>query len=143
MPWFAYLKNRVNSRIFQDQSVPGVIEQIFRSDYAGLAAFEFRTNQVYALENYIVQYDETDEHFVSRLMEKHDLFYYFKHGPCGHVMIISDDSRSGEFCPPQSVHADIEPSWRLAQPERAPARQAASPAQVVMPIAANLMVRTT
>ena len=107
VPWFAYLKNRVNSRIFQDESILGVIEKIFKGDYGGLAAFEFRTSQAYAPENYIVQYDETDEHFISRLMEKHGLFYYFEHGPSGHVMIISDDSRSSEFCPPQTAHAEI------------------------------------
>jgi type VI secretion system secreted protein VgrG len=108
VPWFAYLKNRVNSRIFQDETVLGVIEKIFKGDYGGLAAFEFRTNQAYATENYIVQYDETDENFISRLLEKHGLFYYFEHGPSGHVMIISDDSRSSEFCPPHPTHAEIE-----------------------------------
>ncbi|KQZ48355.1 type VI secretion system Vgr family protein [Massilia sp. Root1485] len=108
VPWLSYLKQRVNSRIFQDQSVLDVLDTIFKGDYNGLAAYEFRVSQTYRPENYIVQYDETDEHFVCRLMEKYGLFYYFDHKPNGHVMVISDDSRSGAFCPPQPDHADVE-----------------------------------
>jgi len=108
VPWFSYLKQRVNSRIFQDQSVLEVIDTLFKGDYTGLANYEFRTSQTYRPETYIVQYDETDEHFVSRLMEKYGLFYYFEHKPNGHVMVISDDSRSSTFCPPQLHHAEVE-----------------------------------
>ncbi|GGZ02172.1 type VI secretion system tip protein TssI/VgrG [Pseudoduganella plicata] len=108
VPWFSYLKQRVNSRIFQDQSVLEVIDTLFKGDYNGLANYEFRTGQTYRPETYIVQYDETDEHFVSRLMEKYGLFYYFEHKPNGHVMVISDDSRSSVFCPPQQHHAEVE-----------------------------------
>jgi len=108
VPWLAFLQRRTNSRIFQDASVVDVLTQIFTSDYGSLAAYEFRTAKSYLPENYIVQYDETDEHFVSRLMEKHGLFYYFEHSEDGHVMVISDDSRDSTFCPPQSAHADIE-----------------------------------
>jgi type VI secretion system secreted protein VgrG len=108
VPWLAFLQRRTNSRIFQDASVVDVLTQIFSSDYGSLAAYEFRTARTYLPENYIVQYDETDEHFASRLMEKYGLFYYFEHSEEGHVMVISDDSRDSSFCPPQSAHADIE-----------------------------------
>ena len=108
VPWLSYLKQRVNSRIFQDQSALDVLDTIFKGDYNGLANYEFRTSQTYQPETYIVQYDETDECFVSRLMEKYGLFYYFEHKPNGHVMVISDDSRSSAFCPPQQHHAEVE-----------------------------------
>lgn len=108
VPWLAFLQRRTNSRIFQDASVLDVLEQIFSGDYGSLAAYEFRTARRYLPENYIVQYNETDEHFVSRLMEKYGLFYYFEHGEEGHVMVISDDSRDSSFCPPQTAHAEVE-----------------------------------
>jgi hypothetical protein len=108
VPWLSYLKQRVNSRIFQDQSVLDVLDTIFKGDYNALACYEFRISQTYRPETYIVQYNETDEHFVSRLMEKYGLFYYFEHKPNGHVMVISDDSRSHRFCPPQAHHAEVE-----------------------------------
>ena len=108
VPWLAFLQRRTNSRIFQDASVLEVIESVFTSGYGALAAYEFRTRKNYQPENYIVQYDETDEHFTSRLMEKYGLFYYFEHSDAGHVMVISDDSRDSTHCPPQLAHAEIE-----------------------------------
>jgi type VI secretion system secreted protein VgrG len=108
VPWLAFLQRRTNSRIFQDANVLDVLRQIFTDGYGTLAAYEFRTARTYLPENYIVQYDETDEHFVSRLMEKYGLFYYFEHSEEGHVMVISDDSRDSAFCPPQAAHAEVE-----------------------------------
>lgn len=107
VPWLAYLKRRVNSRIFQDASVLDVLDTIFKGDYNGLAQYEVRTTKTYKPVNYIVQYDETDEHFVSRLMEKYGLFFYFDHGPSSHKMIISDNSCDAGFCPPQEAHAEV------------------------------------
>lgn len=106
-PWLAFLQHRTNSRIFQDASVLDVLRQVFTA-YGTLAAFELRTTRTYLPENYIVQYDESDEHFTSRLMEKYGLFYYFEHSEAGHVMVISDDSRDSAFCPPQKAHAEVE-----------------------------------
>lgn len=107
VPWLTYLKLRVNSRIFQDENVLGVLDKIYKGDYAGLASYEFRTSRTYPRESYIVQYQESDEHFTSRLMEKYGLFYYFEHSASGHLMVISDDSCNSGFCPPQAAHAQI------------------------------------
>ncbi|MFB9240540.1 type VI secretion system tip protein VgrG [Massilia antarctica] len=108
VPWLTFLKRRVNSRIFQDLNVLGVLDKIYKGDHGGLATYEFRTSKSYPPENYIVQYDETDEHFTCRLMEKYGLFYYFEHSAGGHVMVISDDSCNSGFCPPQKGHAVVK-----------------------------------
>jgi type VI secretion system secreted protein VgrG len=107
VPWTTYLKRRVNSRIFQDMTVFEVMDTIFVGDYGGLARYECRTSKKYSSETYIVQYDETDEPFVSRLMEKYGLFYYFEHTASGHTMIVSDNSCDASFCPPQAGHAEV------------------------------------
>lgn len=107
VPWTTYLKRRVNSRIFQDMTVFEVLDTIFTGDYGGLARYEYRTSKQYRPENYIVQYDETDDNFTSRLMEKYGLFYYFEHTASGHTMIISDNSCDAGFCPPQVRHAEV------------------------------------
>lgn len=107
VPWTAYLKRRVNSRIFQDMTVFEVLDTIFAGDYGGLARYEYRTSKTYPSESYIVQYDETDDNFTSRLMEKAGLFYYFEHSASGHTMVISDNSCDAGFCPPQEKHAQV------------------------------------
>jgi len=108
VPWLTYLKRRVNSRIFQDLNVLGVLDKIYKGDHGGMATYEFRTSKTYPPENYIVQYGETDEAFTCRLMEKYGLFYYFEHSASKHVMVISDDSCNAGFCPPHAAHAEIE-----------------------------------
>lgn len=107
VPWLWYLNHRVNSRIYQDLSVIDVIEQLFKDNYGGLASFDVRTSGSYKPENYVVQYDETDFNFFSRLMEQYGLFYYFEHTPTTHKLIICDDSSNSSFCPPQTHHAEI------------------------------------
>jgi type VI secretion system secreted protein VgrG len=107
VPWLTYLKLRINSRIFQDVTVLDVLDKIYKGDYGALASYEFRTSRTYPNQNYIVQYQETDEHFTSRLMEKYGLFYYFEHSSSGHVMVISDDSCNAAFCPQQAAHAEV------------------------------------
>jgi type VI secretion system secreted protein VgrG len=108
VPWLTYLRLRTNSRIFQGVTVLDVLEKIYKGDYGALATYKFRTNRSYPKEDYIVQYQETDEHFTCRLLEKYGLFYYFEHSASGHMMIISDDSPDGKCCPPQAAHAKVQ-----------------------------------
>jgi type VI secretion system secreted protein VgrG len=107
VPWLWYLNYRTNSRIYQDQSVLGVIEKVFTENYGGMAKFELRTSSSYQPESFIVQYDESDFNFVSRLLEQYGLFYYFEHTASEHTLIITDDSRNGGFCPPHTDQAQI------------------------------------
>lgn len=105
-PWLWYLGTRINSRIFQDMSALDVLDLVFK-DYGGLPDYQVRVNRRPSAETYIVQYDESDLSFVSRLLERHGLFYYFEHRADGHSLVISDDSADSTFCPPQSNHAVV------------------------------------
>ena len=108
LPWMAFLTRRVNCRIFQDETVQQVIERVLREDYPGIADYQFRLGGQYQPENYIVQYHESDAHFLSRLMERYGLFYYYEHRADGHTLVISDDSCNAAFCPPHQHHARVE-----------------------------------
>lgn len=105
-PWLWYLQTRITSRIFQDMSVLDVLDKVFK-DYGGLPDYQVRISKRPAPETYIVQYDESDLNFVSRLLERHGLFYYFEHRDDGHSLIISDDSPDASCCPPQQAHAVV------------------------------------
>jgi len=82
------LTRRQTSRIFQDRSVPSVVAEILRS-VPGLA-FEMPLSGTYPLRNYIVQRNESDFAFLSRLLEDEGISYYFRHGASGHVMVLTD-----------------------------------------------------
>lgn len=103
VPWLWYLGKRVNSRIFQQMSVLDVLDELF-GEYGGLADYTVRVAQRPEPVDYIVQYDESDLHFVSRLMEQAGLFYFFEHKRSSHQLVISDDSTDSAHCPPQEHH---------------------------------------
>jgi type VI secretion system secreted protein VgrG len=89
VPAFRLLEQRVDCRVFQDQSVPEIVEEVIGT---GLGAFD-RTFEMrdgltpdarenyYAKRDYCVQYNESDLDFVSRLMEEEGISYFFEHDP--------------------------------------------------------------
>lgn len=96
-PWLSLLGNSSNSRIFQNQTVPDVIKQIFRDH--GYSDFSESLGPHYRTWEYLVQYRESDLHFVSRLMEQEGIYYYFKHADKKHILVLSDSYSSHEAVP--------------------------------------------
>ena len=85
------------SRIFQEMSVPDIIEQVLND-----AEFQSGSDYRLALEGdyqpltdppreFCVQYRETDFNFISRLMEEEGIFYFFEYGDSREMMVIADD----------------------------------------------------
>ncbi|EDP65154.1 hypothetical protein BAL199_01369 [alpha proteobacterium BAL199] len=58
----------------------------------GLNDFELRLSQQYPMRDYIVQYDESDFAFISRLCEHYGIFYFFAHEN-GRDTVVFGDSR--------------------------------------------------
>ncbi|MBN1982423.1 MAG: type VI secretion system tip protein VgrG [Chitinivibrionales bacterium] len=76
--WKLTLSKR--NRIFQNLSVPAVIEQVLKeSNLAGYC--QQHLSAAYPQREYIVQYEETDFHFINRLMEDCGIWYFFKQEP--------------------------------------------------------------
>ncbi|PRE03188.1 hypothetical protein C6P77_05975, partial [Burkholderia ambifaria] len=98
VPWLWYLGKRVNSRIYQQVTVLDVLRKVF-ADYGALVDYQTHIKQELKPEDYVVQFQESDLNFVSRLLERHGLFYYFEYRQDGHTLVIADDSAS---CPAQA-----------------------------------------
>ncbi len=105
--WLHFLSLRINARIFQDCSIPEIVERVF-AEYGAAANFEFRLRGAYAPQDFIVQYQESDLNFVSRLMEKEGWSYYFVHSSTAHKLIVTDDTTIAGYCPPLDVYDTIE-----------------------------------
>lgn len=93
VPWLWYLTQVTDSRIYQkkDQAVKDVLESVFK--LYGLT--DYKTDGVkgkYPKTEYCVQYRESSFDFVSRLMERHGIYYFFEHTEKKHVMVLADDS---------------------------------------------------
>ena len=78
---------RRNCRIFQDKSVQDVVTQVL-ADH-GLPEPKWSMLPDFEPMPYCTQFNETDLHFVSRLLEEHGLSYYFTHTASGHEMGVA------------------------------------------------------
>lgn len=108
-PWLAFLRHRRDSAVFQDMTVPDIIESVFR-DYQGEGKLQpawrldLQDASVYARRSLATQYQETDLAFVNRLLAEEGLFYYIEHtGDASsaslgmHTVVIAD--HNGSFKP--------------------------------------------
>lgn len=89
-PALAALEHREDCRLFQSQSAPDVVRAIFAE--AGFSdKVKWLLAKDYEPRELIAQYRETAFNFVSRLLEEHGIFYFFRHSADGHSMILGDD----------------------------------------------------
>ena len=88
-PWLWYLTRTTDCRIFQNKSVPEVLDEVL-----GKYGFEFekRLTGSYRPWEYCVQYQESDFAFVSRLMEHEGIAYHFEHSSDSHLLVLADDT---------------------------------------------------
>jgi type VI secretion system secreted protein VgrG len=101
VPWLWFLTRTADCRIFQNKTVPDIIQKIFAD--LKFQDFELRLYGSFTPRDYCVQYRETDFNFVSRLMEEEGIYYYFKHEQGKHVLILANDPAAHEPCPGQKT----------------------------------------
>lgn len=99
VPWFWLLTRTSDSRIFQNLSVPDIVEQIFSEK--GFTDYKLNLSGTYKPREYTVQYRESDCNFVSRLLEDVGICYFFSHEDGKHTMVLADSSGANEPCPMQ------------------------------------------
>ena len=93
-PWIWLLSRVQDCYIYQNKTVWAIINDIFtRNNFTKLE--DKRQNQAGSetLE-YCVQYNETSLDFVTRLMEKYGIYYYFSHTESDHTLVFADDPNS-------------------------------------------------
>lgn len=89
-PWLWLLTLSENCRMFQEMTYPDIIKSVFND--LGFSDFEDQLSGSYSSQEYVVQYNESDFNFVSRIMEQEGIYYYFTHTNGKHSMILADDS---------------------------------------------------
>lgn len=107
VPWLWFLTLFSNCRIFQNMSVPDIVQQVFKD--RGFTDFANRTTGTYDPREYCVQYRETDFNFVSRLLEEEGIFYFFEQSQDKHTLVLGDDATAFTSCVNQSI-AQFMPS---------------------------------
>jgi type VI secretion system secreted protein VgrG len=101
VPWTWFLTRTTDCRIFQNQASPDIIKAIFHA--FGFGDFEANLTGSYAQWEYCVQYRETAFNFISRLMEHEGIFYFFRHEPGKHTMVLADSTSAYQDVPESPV----------------------------------------
>ncbi len=111
-PWLCYLTQSADCRIFQNMRVPDIVAKVFRD--RGFSDFEDALVEEYAQREYVVQYRETDLDFVSRLMQREGIYYFFRHEDGKHTLVLADSPGAHQPAPgcqelpyaPRDAHRD-------------------------------------
>src|SRR6266700_251342 len=87
-PTMWLMTRRSNCKVFQHTSIPDLVME--RLGAHGVTVKKHLGFDKYPQWEYLVQYNETDFNFVSRLMEQEGIFYYFVHEKGKHTMWLVD-----------------------------------------------------
>jgi type VI secretion system secreted protein VgrG len=110
VPLLWFLTRVANCRIFQDESVPDIIKDIFTAN--GLSDVDDQLSGSYSPRTYCVQYRETDFNFISRLMENEGIYYYFKQEDGKHTLVLCDAPTAHQAAPDYSELRFDEPDLK-------------------------------
>ncbi|TRW95213.1 type VI secretion system tip protein VgrG [Paracoccus sp. M683] len=126
-PWLHLAHQRDNLRIFHDKTPIEIIKAVLK-DWQALDSqlYDIRLWGDYPTLEYTVQFRESDFDFVSRLMERFGISYFWEHTAGSHCLVLIDDplvcamlpGTTRPFQPNESHHiADEEHFW-LVEPSR-------------------------
>ena len=79
-----------DTRIFQQLTVPEMVRQVLASHGLSGPAVEFHVQDNYPVREYVVQYQEDDLAFISRLLEHEGISWYHRHDDERSVLVITD-----------------------------------------------------
>lgn len=119
-PWLACLALRADSWVFQNLSVPQILDAVF-ADYLGQGAlapawrWDLQDPAAYPARSLCMQYQESDLAFVQRLMREEGLCCWWEHeaaeadaGLGAHTLVIADHPAAcrRDLGPVRFTHAD-------------------------------------
>jgi len=130
-PKLWHASRRSDFKIWQNLTVRDIANEVLN---ANALRFEWRLKNTYKTWEYLVQYNETDLNFLSRLFEHEGIYYWFEHGPDGETLVLGDHFSTHvpfagyeliPFYPPDEARPNEDSywMWRMAR-EPEPGRYA-------------------
>jgi type VI secretion system secreted protein VgrG len=122
-PWIWLLSHTSDCRIFQNETIPDIIKTVFRD--LGFTDVDDALTGTYKPLEYVVQYRESAFNFVTRLMERAGIYYFFTHEESKHSLVLADSASAHgpakgyeevPYYPPEVNHArdhDHFDGWAL------------------------------
>lgn len=104
VPWFWFMTQHEDCRIFQNKSVRDIIETIFGE--FNYSDFKMELTEQHPILEYCTQYHETTYDFISRLIEREGIHYYFRHNEdknTKHILVFTDNNDSNPELDPNEL----------------------------------------
>jgi type VI secretion system secreted protein VgrG len=93
VPAYDALRHRVNTKIFQEKTVPEILEEVLGEGLGAYGrSFDNRLTRAYRPCDYRVQYDESDFSFCQRLMQEEGILCWFEHDGDAELLVLADDA---------------------------------------------------
>jgi len=94
VPALQLLEHRIDTRLWQAISIPELVRKVLAPHFSTYdrQLLTDRLTHTYPELEYVVQYDESDLDFVSRILEQSGISYHFEHGETGHEVMVLEDS---------------------------------------------------
>jgi len=102
VPEMWLLTRDVQSRIFQQKSVPDIVQAVW-SKLGLTSTLKKSLSGTHSEREYCVQFQESDFQFVSRLMESEGIFYFFQHESGKHTCVMADANTAFQPLPGNST----------------------------------------
>jgi type VI secretion system secreted protein VgrG len=83
-----------HSRVFTDRSVVEILAEVLAASGLAPGDFELDLAQSYPKRHQVTQYKESNLAFLSRLLERDGIYYYFRQEPDREVLVITDHKSS-------------------------------------------------
>lgn len=97
------LSLNVGCRIFLDQTVPEIVEEVLKGNGFTAQDYEMKANaRPYPKREYVVQYQESDLNFLSRLLEHEGIFYFFRQADDQEKVVFGDSTTAYESSPDEN-----------------------------------------
>ena len=106
-PEFSATRLHTNMRVFQDMTVPDVVAKVLKEH--GLAPAVSKLTADYPKQPFRMQYQESDFDFISRLLERAGIHYYFRHDEKQHQIVLVDHQNGYQ---PMETALVWQETWR-------------------------------
>ncbi|BDM22735.1 type VI secretion system tip protein VgrG [Pseudomonas sp. LRP2-20] len=102
-PWFSLLEYRSDCRIWQDKTLPTILESVFAQYEQAKGNYRLDLRREYAPLSYVTQFNETDANFVQRWCELEGIFWYVEHKADSHCIVFTDSNDTLPALAPQQL----------------------------------------
>ncbi len=92
VPWFWFMTQNEDCRIFQNLTVADIIDTVFAE--FGYSDYKLELSGSYPKLEYCTQFNESTYAFLCRLVEREGIYFYFRHDESSearHILVFSDN----------------------------------------------------